>query len=102
MAEIEDVVGHQRVVRAIQANVPEIYFNGFLNALGTADVTVALERNGRPVAVLNMSFTVAKSLAAGLAQLVTAWEEAAGREIMTTHDLDVRLSKNAKAEPDQK
>lgn len=78
----------QRFQRALDAGVPQIYVNGFMNGLGTGDVHSVLERNGQPVAVLNMSFTVAKTFAQALAIVVSEVETRAGREMLTTHDVE--------------
>lgn len=77
-----------RIRRALESDVPKIYFNGFVNGFGTGDVTCVLERNGLPVGILNMSYTVAKTLSTSLAQLISGLESASEQTIMTTHEIE--------------
>lgn len=87
MTEDAAISGEQRLQNAMEAAVPEIYFNGFVNSLGTGDIVSVLERNGKPVATLNMSYTTAKTLATSLGAVIAKLEEATGREMLTTHDV---------------
>ena len=83
-----DDVAEDRVTNAISAGVPWLYFNGFQIGLSGGDVLVVAERNAQPVAMFNVSYTVAKTLALALSSVIRTLEEKAGREIMTTHDVD--------------
>ncbi len=76
---------------------PSIYFNGFAMALGAADVIITLQLNGKPTVTLNASYTVAKTLAAGLAKTVDDLERATHTTILTTHQVVEAL--NADDEP---
>ena len=73
--------------------VPKIYFNGFANALGNSDVVIVLQSNGKPVAVLNTSFTIAKTLIQKLNDVIGILEKNSGNSIMTTMDIDKALNK---------
>ena len=77
-----------RVERSRDPNVPKLYVNGFINTLGTSDIMTILERNGEPIAVLNMSYTVAKTLATSLGEIVARLEELSGRDMLTTKQLE--------------
>lgn len=79
-------------------DLPHFYFNGFTNSVGTGDVLIILKRNNKPIAVLNMSYTIAKSLSVKLGETVKALEELTGNTIMTTDDI---LSKIKEGEHDQ-
>ncbi len=81
----------QRIGRAKAANVPNIYLNGFQTALTSADVVLVAETNGEPVALLNLSFTTAKTLAKALADTIALLETKSGREMLTTHDFDAMM-----------
>ena len=81
------------MARALEADVPRIYFNGFASGLSTGDVVTVVEQNGRPVAVLNMSYTVAKSYSQGLATVIAKLEEESGRQIMTTKKIETFIAK---------
>lgn len=78
----------ERLERAIAAGVPWVYFNGFNLVVTNSDIVVVGERTGQPAVVLNLSYTMAKTLAVALNGAVSAIEERAGREIMTTGDLE--------------
>lgn len=73
--------------------IPHVYANGFINALGHADIMMVLERNNSPVAVLNMSYTAAKSFAQQLSQAIANLEQKSGQPIMTTEGVDTALSR---------
>ena len=102
MANEPTGVSDDRLRVAADPNIPQIYFNGFANALTIGDITAVLERNGRPVAVLNMSFTVAKTFAQKLGQMVSALEEKAGREMLTTDDIGALAAALAEQQKDTK
>jgi len=76
--------------------IPNINFNGFVNQIGPGDILIILERNQQPVAVINTSFTVAKTLAQKLGGLIANLEDATGNTIMTTDDIDRKLSEARK------
>ncbi len=72
-------------------HTPDFYFNGFTVNVGTGDVTIVLQKRNEPVAVLQTSFTVAKSLAEGLGFVIAELEKATGNEIMTTSFVETKL-----------
>ena len=59
-----------------------LYFNGFAIAVGAGDIVCTLVRNGTPVLTLNVSYTVAKTFAEGLADTIRMLEEKTGQTIM--------------------
>ena len=77
-----------RIQAGVTSDVPKIYVNGFVNGLTSGDVLCVLERNGLPAAVLNMSFTVAKSFAQSVGSIVSDIETKSGREMLTTKDIE--------------
>lgn len=74
-----------------EGDLQEIYFNGFVNALGTGDIIIVLLRNNRPVAALNASYTTAKTLTQKLGYLVAQLEEKTGNTIMTTDNVSSKI-----------
>lgn len=82
-AEVE-----RRITDGVASDTPSIYFNGFVTSTTSGDGLLVLERNSKPVATLNASFTVIKTLAAALTQLIDNIEANSGRPIMTTHEMD--------------
>lgn len=95
---LEQSLQDQLEVLAKSPDLQRIYFNGFINVLGNGDITVYLKQNNQPVAQLNMSYTVAKTLSRKLGELVAVLEERTGNEIMTTDDI-AQVLKGAPDEP---
>lgn len=93
MADKNEEQSSERINQALEADVPQIYFNGFVNAFSAGDIMCVLERNGRAVGIMNMSYSVAKTLSASLATLVGKLEEASKQSIMTTHEVGNFLEK---------
>lgn len=72
-------------------SVPKIYCNGFTNAIGNSDVMVVLQQNGKPAGVVNMSFTIAKTLSQSLKDIIDSIESKSSQNIMTTHEVEKYL-----------
>ena len=86
-SDIKNTV-QERINNALDnEEIPRIQFNGFINSTGTGDVMIILESNGAPVAVVNGSFTVIKTLAQKLSTLIINIEKRSGNTIMTTDDV---------------
>lgn len=68
--------------------IPKIYCNGFTNAVGNSDVMLVLQQNGKPAGVVNMSFTIAKTLSQSLKEIIDSIEEKSNQSIMTTHEVE--------------
>src|SRR5262249_9708619 len=87
-----------------RAEVPKIYSNAFSLALSNADIAIVFQRFGeRPVAVVNLSYTLAKTLAQRLGGLVQEFESKISQEILTTDRIDdvFKLSSTAtESKPD--
>lgn len=96
MADNQDVAGalKVRIDAALQPDIPKINFNGIITTLGTGDIMVVLERNAQPVAVLNTSYTVAKTLSVMLGNVIAQLEERSGHTIMTTKEIEQLLEKS--------
>jgi hypothetical protein len=77
----------------LDADIPEIYFNGFVSGVGSGDLLLILQRDGKPVARLNTSFTLAKTLAIKLTGLIHNLEGSTGTKIMTTDDVNNKMPK---------
>jgi len=76
-------------------NIPKIYVNGFFIGTTNADITLITQQNGRPVAALNMSFEIAKTLVKKLGSVVQDLEKSIGTEFLTTDDFDEAVRKAA-------
>ena len=83
----------QRVVDALDnAELPNLHFNGFVNTMAVGgDFLIVLESNGKPVATLNASYTVVKTFANSLTQLIKNLEKRSGKDIMTVSEIQMYL-----------
>lgn len=79
-------------------DLPKFYVNGFVNFYGPSDVGVLLKANDQPVALLNMSYTVAKSLSQKLIGMIEDFERQTGREIMTTDFIEKKMGSGGENE----
>ena len=77
----------------VSGELPVVYANGFSLGLTNADVVIVLMRNARPAQVVNMSYTLAKTLHTKLARVVEDFEASAGRNLLTTDDVDAAIKK---------
>lgn len=78
----------QEAIRGEDTDVHMIYTNGFSLGLGNADVHLVMSRNGKPCAVVNMSYTLAKTLQERLGNLIDHFESQAEQLILTTDKVD--------------
>ena len=83
----------ERIQRAIDSTeAPSVHFNGFINTIAAAgDFLIVLESNGRPAATVNASYTVIKSFANSLTQIVEDLERRSGNKIMTSSEIQMYL-----------
>ncbi len=87
------------ILKAVDSTeTPKFYANGFNNGLGIGDIVTVLMQNNKPVAVVNLSYTVAKTLAIKLNDLILRLEEDTGNVIMTTDQIEKSLSSKGKVE----
>jgi len=75
--------------------LPSIYFNSFITSISLGDVVLVLRRSNRTVAVLNASYTVAKTLAERLGEAIAQLESTIGSTIMTTDYIRKRVEEGA-------
>ena len=80
---LEYQLSQQRMQNALSSDAPRIYLNGFGITATLGDIMILLEANGKPVGVLNMSYTVATTLAARLGALINTFQERTGRPMLT-------------------
>ena len=66
---------------------PNIYANGFSCAVGLGDVCVLLKNGSKSVGVVNLSYTLAKTLSIKLGEMIETLENKSGNTIMTTDDI---------------
>lgn len=76
---------------ALGGEAARIYANGFTLGMTNADVFVVLQQFGRPIAVVNVSYTLAKTLSQKLRDLVDDWEKKTGQTLQTTDSIDTKF-----------
>ena len=75
---------HQKAIAALgDPEVQKIYTNGFYNGVTLSDMFVVLQNTGAPVAVIQMSFNTAKTLAAKLSEMISSFESKSGTAVLT-------------------
>ena len=72
------------------------YFNGFELSSSLSDMSATLMIDGQPQFRIAFSFTTAKTLAKALAEAVTKFEEATGKDLLTMGDVEEAYQKSAK------
>lgn len=72
-------------------SLENLYFNSVITRLSSSDVTLILRRNERNVMVLNCSFTVAKTTAQTILELIKRLEERTGQDIMDSRTIGKKL-----------
>ena len=88
---------NERIKRAVDSEIEQVYFNGFAVGAGTGDVVIILEKNGKPIQVLNASYTIAKTLSQKLAGIIKGVESATENETMSKDYIEKKIA--AKKEP---
>lgn len=83
----------ERITDALDnVETPEVHFNGFVNTMAVGgDFLIVLESNGKPAATLNASYSVIKTFANSLTQLIKNLEEKSGKQIMTVAEVQKYL-----------
>ena len=94
MEEALDKIQNRLEEAMVDTQLPRIYFNGFINSVGAADILVILERNGQHVAILNFSYTTAKTFVQKLGQLVAKLEQDMGQPVKTIDEIQAMLKKD--------
>jgi len=91
--EIQKAVGNTAI--------PHLYFNGFSTTLSTGDILIVLKQNDVPVAVLNASYTVAKTLVQKVGGVIDKLEKITGNTVMTTDNVGDALTEAARKEMEE-
>jgi len=76
--------------------VIKIYANGFANFFTNSDIGVIFSRNNKPIALLNISLTLAKTLVEKLGQMILDFEKNTDIKILTTADIEEKFLKKKK------
>jgi len=85
----------ERISKALEADIPQIYFNTSVHVINTNDVMIVLERNQKPVAILNTSWGQAKALVEKLNSLLQGFERAS-MPIKTAEEIGALVAQKRK------
>lgn len=77
----------QATVEVNASGAVEIYANGFQIVGTNGDLVLMLQRNGRTVSIVNLSYTLAKSIGEGMNVHVKEMERQSGKEFFTVEEL---------------
>jgi hypothetical protein len=83
----------------LQMPLPQIVFNGFLTSHTASEVTTAVSFSDRPIVMLIMSPSVAKSFAMSILSAVDHYEKSAGLTVDTIEDIQNRMVAYNEADP---
>ncbi len=72
-------------------NIRKIYANSFAGGVSTADVFVILFSSNTPQAVVQLSYTVAKTMGQELMRIVGELEKQTGQTILTIPEIQAKL-----------
>ena len=87
MAESPEIDALMAFAGAAQLPIPHFYANGFINNLSATEVTSVLQFGPRPLLMLSMSVTLAKTYALALQEIVSKYEEAVGHRVPLMQDV---------------
>jgi len=82
----------QLIQGALLGPVPKLYINGFGFAQTPADLAMIMTAHNQAIAVVNMSYTVAKSLMVDLKTIIEKFEVATGERIKTLAEMNAKIS----------
>jgi hypothetical protein len=68
--------------------VLKLYVNGFGIALSNADMSILLQLAGKPIGIMYLSYTMAKTLHERLGQVVRDFEAQSDQKLLTTDQVD--------------
>ena len=69
-------------------DVPQIYVNALQSGYNNTDFILLLESNGRPSVILNLSYTLAKTLVQNIGNNIADMETQMGHSIHTMEEME--------------
>ena len=88
--EVQRQLAQKKFDEAISnPDVPKIYINAFLNGYNNTDFTLLLESNGTAAVVLNLSYSLAKTLAANIMGSITEIEKEIKQKIILMEEMEI-------------
>jgi len=72
-------------------DILKIYANGFANFFTNSDIGMIFSQNNKPIVLLNISLTLAKTLVVKLGQMIHNFEKNTDVKILTTTDIEEKF-----------
>ena len=88
-------------IAMLSEDIPKLYINGFITFFSQADMGLVLEQNDKPTAIINMSYTLAKTLVEKLGNTIRDFEDKTGNIIMTTEYIAHKMKQELSDEPNK-
>ncbi len=77
----------QQLTQDAFEKAPSVYVNGFVNGMGITDTYLVFQTNGQTTMVMNMSLSLAKTLAQSLLNNLNRYEQQTGQKILTMEEI---------------
>lgn len=82
------------VAQAIESeDTIKLYANGFANFFTNSDIGIVFSQNNKPIILLNISLTLAKTLVVKLGRMIHDFEKNTDVKILTTTDIEEKFLK---------
>ena len=85
----------QQLQALLRAPVPRLYANGLGTATSAADIAVIFLTNDVPTAIINMSWTTAKSLVQDVSKMIDQFEKSSSQQVKDIATIAAEMQKNA-------
>jgi hypothetical protein len=82
---------HVQALAWMNAPIPRMYANGFVIAQSNSDFSLVMMLNGAPTAVVNMSFTSAKTLGEELGKALNNLERGIEQKILSMDEVTTKM-----------
>ena len=88
----------KRVQDALQLpDEKKFYFNGYTFSITATDIIIVIQKDDQPIAYLNTSHTIAKTLVKAMTKLIENFEKDTQHPILTLSEYEERLKNAASA-----
>ena len=100
MPEYQEQAKMQKMIEEVMASeqIINIYGNAFICFNTNADMGIIIQKNNKAIAIINLSYSTAKTLGEKLTNMVRDFEKTTDHTIMTINIIDEKLKKLVKKE----
>ena len=90
--DASDRIPQDEMAKALSLPIPRLYVNSMINGVSVTEITSVLTFNNMPLAIVSMSFSMAKTYARLLERAVEDYENVAGVQVPFMEDVNLRRS----------